>query len=91
MKDDGVEILLEVGDGTRSFEIVATNERPSAGVTIARGTVDVAELTRDGHGVRSARFMGSRVVAVVEHLADEAAGARGPSSARSGLSSRGPP
>jgi hypothetical protein len=31
----------------------------------------VAELTRGGQVVRSARFMASRVVAVVEHPASE--------------------
>jgi hypothetical protein len=40
-------------------------------VVIARGTVEVAEVTRGGQVVRSARFMSSRVVAVVEHPASQ--------------------
>ena len=36
-------------------------------VTIARGTIEVTEVTRSGQPVRSARFMATRVVAVVEY------------------------
>ena len=39
-----------------------------------RGLVEVTELTRGGGAVRTARFMASRVVALVEHPASEAAG-----------------
>jgi hypothetical protein len=34
-----------------------------------RGQVEVSELTRGGTAVRTARFMASRVIAVVEHPA----------------------
>jgi hypothetical protein len=36
-----------------------------------RGLVEVTELTRSGSAVRTARFMASRVVALVEHPADD--------------------
>jgi hypothetical protein len=74
VKDDRVEILVDVGDGTRAFEIVATKEGRRVEVTVARGTVEVAEVTRGGQVVRSGRFMASRVVAVVEHPASEETG-----------------
>jgi hypothetical protein len=71
MRGDRVEILVDVGDGVRSFEIVATRDGRRVDVSVARGTVEVAEVTRGGQVVRSARFMASRVVAVVEHPAAE--------------------
>ena len=76
MKGDRVEVLVDVGNGVRSFDVVATREGRRLDVVIARGTVEVAELTRGGQVVRSARFMASRVVAVVEYPAAEAAKAR---------------
>lgn len=74
MKGDRVEILVDVGNATRSFEIVATRAGRRVEVTIARGTVEVTEVTRSGTAVRSARFMASRVVAVVEHPSQDAQG-----------------
>ncbi|HZP27616.1 MAG TPA: hypothetical protein VFC99_01580 [Acidimicrobiia bacterium] len=71
MRGDRVEVLVDVGDGVRSFEITATRDGRRVDVSIARGTVEVAEVTRSGQVVRSARFMASRVVAVVEHPAAE--------------------
>lgn len=67
MKGDWVEILVDVGNATRGFEIVATKAGRRVEVVIARGTVEVSEVTRSGQPVRSARFMAARVVAVVEH------------------------
>ena len=78
MKGDRVEVLVDVGNGVRSFDVVATREGRRLDVVIARGTVEVAELTRGGQVVRSARFMASRVVAVVEYPAAEAAKVRPP-------------
>ena len=58
---------MDVGHDTRTYEIHATRAGRRVEVTIARGTVAVAEVTRTGQAVRSARFMATRVVAVVEH------------------------
>jgi hypothetical protein len=66
-----VEILVDVGDGVRSFEIAATKDGRRIEVSTARGQIEVAEVTRSGRPVRSARFMATRVVAVVEHPASE--------------------
>jgi hypothetical protein len=69
MRGDRVEILVDVGDGVRQFDVVATAAGRRVEVTIGRGTIEVTEVTRTGQPVRSARFMAARVVAVVEHPA----------------------
>jgi len=69
MRGDRVEILVDVGNATRAFDIVATKAGRRVEITIGRGTVEVTEVTRTGQPVRSARFMATRVVAVVEHPA----------------------
>lgn len=71
MKGDRVEIVVDVGDGTKTYEIEATKAGRRVEVTSARGTVEVAEVTRTGVIVRSGRFMATRVVAVIEHPAED--------------------
>ena len=85
MKGDRVEVLVDVGEGVRSFDIVATRAGRRVEITNARGVVEVAEVTRSGQAVRSARFMATRVVALVEHPAadDHDDGAREPRKRRS--------
>jgi len=71
VKGDRVEIVIDSGEGaTRSYEIVATRAGRRVEVTSGRGIIEVSEVTRTGTAVRTARFMASRVVAVVEHPAD---------------------
>jgi hypothetical protein len=71
VKGDRVEIVIDSGDGaTRTYELVATRAGRRVEVTTGRGIVEVSEVTRTGTAVRTARFMASRVVAVVEHPAD---------------------
>jgi hypothetical protein len=72
MKGDRVEVLVDVGDGVRQFVIVATKAGRRVEVTLARGTLEVTEVTRTGTPVRTARFMATRMVAVVEHPSDDA-------------------
>jgi hypothetical protein len=67
MKGDRVEIVVDSGGDLRTYEIVATRMGRRVETTIGRGVVEVAEVTRGGTTVRSARFMASRVVALVEH------------------------
>lgn len=70
MKGDWVEIVVDTGDGSvRQFEVAATKAGRRVEVSMARGTVEVSEVTRSGQTVRSARFMANRVVALVEHPA----------------------
>ncbi|HVE92944.1 MAG TPA: hypothetical protein VNE62_11705 [Actinomycetota bacterium] len=73
MRGDRVEVVVDVGDGVRSFEIDATRDGRRLEINTARGTIEVAEVTRSGRTVRSARFMATRVVAIVEHPASEGA------------------
>jgi len=68
MKGDRVEVLIDVGGGgVERFEVSATRAGRRVEVSTVRGTIEVVELTRTGQPVRTARFMASRVVAVVEH------------------------
>jgi hypothetical protein len=74
VKGDRVEIVVELGGGeTRTYEIVATRAGRRVETTTGRGVVEVAEVTRTGEVVRTARFMQSRVIAVVEHPSDDGA------------------
>lgn len=72
MKGDRVEILVDKGDGVERFDVYATKAGRRVEVATVRGTVEVTEVTRSGRPVRSARFMSSRVIAVVEHPSVEA-------------------
>ncbi|MBV8297265.1 MAG: hypothetical protein JO085_10540 [Acidimicrobiia bacterium] len=76
MLGDRVEVLVDVGDGVRSFDIVATKAGRRVEVSTSRGTVEVAEVTRTGTVIRSGRFMQTRVVAIVEHPSTEGEEAR---------------
>ena len=72
MKGDRVEVVVELGAGeTRTYEIVATRAGRRVETTTSRGVVEVVEVTRTGEVVRTARFMQARVIAVVEHPADD--------------------
>jgi hypothetical protein len=74
MRGDRVEVLVDVGGGVERFEITATRAGRRVDISNVRGTIEVAEVTRSGRPIRSARFMASRVVAIVEHPADESPG-----------------
>src|SRR2546422_11659151 len=71
MKGDRVEIVVAADDGARTSELVATRAGRGVEITSGRGVVEVAEVTRSGEPVRRARFMASRVIALVEHPASE--------------------
>ncbi len=74
MKGDRVEAVVDTGQGVQTFEIVATRNGRRIEVTTARGIVEVTEVTRGGNPVRTGRFMASRLVALVEHPAQEGDG-----------------
>jgi hypothetical protein len=69
MKGDRVEIVVETGGEARTFEVSATRAGRRVEVVINRGVVTVSEVTRGGSVTRTARFMASRVLALVEHPA----------------------
>ena len=67
MRGDRIEIVVDTGEGTRTYEVSATRAGRRVEVHTARGVVEVTEVTRTGTVVRTARFMASRVIALVEH------------------------
>jgi hypothetical protein len=67
VKGDRVEVLVDIGESVRQFEVVATKAGRRVEVSSGRGMIEIVEVTRSGQPVRSARFMSSRVVAIVEH------------------------
>ncbi|HEX9553633.1 MAG TPA: hypothetical protein VF983_10535 [Streptosporangiaceae bacterium] len=77
MKGDRVEIVVDAGDVTKTYDVQATKAGRRVEVVTRRGQVEVSELTRSGTPVRTARFMASRVIAVVEHPARGARVPRG--------------
>jgi hypothetical protein len=79
MKGDRVEIVVAADDGSRTYEVAATRAGRRVEITTGRGIIEVVEVTRSGEAVRRARFMASRVLALVEHPASEARRAREPS------------
>ena len=74
MKGDRVEAVVDTGQGTQTFEIVARRAGRRIEITTARGVVEVTEVTRSGNPVRTGRFMASRLIALVEHPAHEGEG-----------------
>jgi hypothetical protein len=69
MKGDRVEIVIDAGGSTRTYDIEATRAGRRVEVSSGRGIVEVTEITRGGTPVRTARFMSGRVLALVEHPA----------------------
>ncbi|MEV6522696.1 hypothetical protein [Longispora sp. NPDC051575] len=73
MKGDRVEVVIDAGSGSRTYEVVATRAGRRVEVSVGRGVVEVSEVTRGGTTVRTARFMASRILALVEHPAQRVA------------------
>jgi len=74
VRGDRVEVVVDSGDGVRTYEIEATKAGRRVEVTTARGIIEVSEVTRSGTAVRTGRFMATRVIALVEHPAEVIAG-----------------
>jgi len=66
VKGDWVEIVIDAGEAVRNYEVAATRAGRRVEVVSRRGMVEVSEVTRGGTAVRTARFMASRVLALVE-------------------------
>ena len=69
MRGDRVEVTIDIGTGVKVYDVVATRAGRRVEVTTGRTIVEVTEVTRSGTPVRAARFMTSRVVALVEYPA----------------------
>ncbi len=74
MKGDRVEIVIDVGDGTRAYDVTATRAGRRVEIANRRGLVEVSEVTRTGTPVRTARFMASRIISMVEFPASNRPG-----------------
>jgi hypothetical protein len=75
VRGDRVEIVIDAGGEVRTYEIEATRNGRRVEIETGRGIVTVSEVTRSGTPVRSARFMASRILALVEHpVADQTIG-----------------
>lgn len=71
VKGDRVEIAVDTGRSVEKYEIAATRAGRRVEISTGRGVVEVSEVTRTGRPVRTGRFMSSRVVALVEHPAED--------------------
>jgi hypothetical protein len=69
MRGDRVEVVVDAGNETRTYDIVASRNGRRVEIETGRGIVTVSEVTRSGTPVRTARFMASRILALVEHPA----------------------
>jgi nucleoside-diphosphate-sugar epimerase len=69
MRGDRVEVLIDTGHEVRGFDVVASRDGRRVEVNTRRNLIEVVEVTRTGQPVRTARFLASRVVAIVEHPA----------------------
>jgi hypothetical protein len=69
VKGDWVEVVIDAGEATRTYEVRATRAGRRVDIATRRGIVEVSEVTRTGTPVRTARFMSSRILALVEHPA----------------------
>ena len=76
MKGDRVEAVVDTGQGVQTFEIVARKAGRRIEITTARGVVEVTEVTRSGTPIRAGRFMANRLIALVEHPAQEGSDGR---------------
>jgi hypothetical protein len=73
MRGDRVEVVIDTGGGSQTFDITASRAGRRVEVATVRGMVEVNEVTRTGAVVRTGRFMASRVIALVEHPAADGA------------------
>jgi hypothetical protein len=84
MKGDWVEIVIDAGGNTKTYEVTATRAGRRVEVVTRRGVVEVNEVTRSGVVVRTARFMSTRVLALVEHPAPRRPERQGPHASGNG-------
>jgi hypothetical protein len=69
VRGDRVEIVIDAGGEVRTYDIEATRNGRRVEINTGRNIVEVTEVTRSGTPVRTARFMASRILALVEYPA----------------------
>jgi hypothetical protein len=74
VKGDRVEIVVDTGSGVSTYEITATQAGRRVEINTTRNLTEVVEVTRSGTPVRTARFITTRVIALVEHPAPNGSG-----------------
>jgi hypothetical protein len=74
VKGDRVEVVIDTGNGVSTYEITATKAGRRVEINTTRNLTEVVEVTRTGKPVRTARFITTRVVALVEHPAPDGSG-----------------
>ncbi|MQA03735.1 MAG: hypothetical protein GEV07_13770 [Streptosporangiales bacterium] len=77
MRGDTVEVVVDAGGQTKTYEIAATRIGRRVEVATSRSVIEVSEVTRAGTVIRTARFMANRVIALVEHPATDGTRAGG--------------
>lgn len=66
-RGDRVLVVMDIGSGqTQEFSIAATQNGRRVEVSTGSRQTTVSEVTRNGTPVRTARFLTSRVVALIE-------------------------
>jgi hypothetical protein len=88
VKGDRIEIVIDDGGGTRTYEVRATRAGRRLEVATRRGLVEVSEVTRNGTPIRTARFMASRIIALVEYPAADVSGSEASDAGKTGGVSR---
>jgi len=71
VRGDRVEVVIDAGGETRTYEVVASRNGRRVEINTGRGIVEVTEVTRSGTPVRTARFMANRILALVEYPATD--------------------
>lgn len=66
-----MEVVVDTGNGVSTYEIAATKAGRRVEINTTRNLTEVVEVTRTGKPVRTARFITSRVIALVEHPAPD--------------------
>ncbi|MEV0290379.1 MULTISPECIES: hypothetical protein [unclassified Kribbella] len=66
-----MEVVIDTGNGVSTYEIAATKAGRRVEINTTRNLTEVVEVTRTGKPIRTARFITSRVIALVEHPAPD--------------------
>ncbi|MGW1347280.1 hypothetical protein ACWCOV_39935 [Kribbella sp. NPDC002412] len=66
-----MEVVIDTGSGVSTYEIAATKAGRRVEINTTRNLTEVVEVTRTGKPIRTARFITTRVIAIVEHPAPD--------------------
>ncbi|MFI7068175.1 hypothetical protein ACIBL3_44830 [Kribbella sp. NPDC050124] len=66
-----MEVVIDTGNGVSTYSIAATKAGRRVEINTTRNLTEVVEVTRTGKPIRTARFITTRVIALVEHPAPD--------------------